>query len=65
MLEGLIPIRLTKISTNDKAPIIYLPKEARKLLGLEVGTPVLILVDARNQALVIKRIAVPGERWGQ
>jgi len=53
---GLIPIRMTRITSNDDAPIIYLPKEARRLLGLEIGTPVVIYVDVRNHTLIIKRV---------
>lgn len=55
-MEVLIPIRMTKVTTNDRAPMLYLPKEARRLLGLDVGIPVVIYVDVENRALVVKKV---------
>jgi bifunctional DNA-binding transcriptional regulator/antitoxin component of YhaV-PrlF toxin-antitoxin module len=56
MLEGLIPIKMTRVTTNDRAPMLYLPREARRLLGLEVGTPVVIYVDVDRKALVVMKV---------
>lgn len=57
-MEELIPIRMTRVTSNDRAPLIYLPKEARRLLGLEIGVPVVIYVDLKSNALIVKRIEI-------
>jgi len=51
---GLKPIRISKVTSNDTVPLIYIPKEARALLGLEKGTKVVIYVEEQHGRLVIE-----------
>ena len=46
-------IKVTKVSTNDGWPLIYLPKEARDKLGFAIGTKVLIKTD--GERLIIEK----------
>jgi hypothetical protein len=58
--EEKVPLKVTTISTNTskskKIPLIYLPRQACETLGFKVGTPVIILADLKEDALVIKKI---------
>ena len=54
--EGLIPIRLTRVTSNDGTPILYLTKEVRELTGLELGDRVLLLVDPATRRLVVQKL---------
>jgi len=58
--KELIPIKVAKVTSNDDWPLIYIPADARRLLGLEKGVRVLICIDPKNQSLVIKRVTLPG-----
>lgn len=51
------PVKVTKVTSNDGWPLVYLPKKAVELLGLRKGTEVIMLVDEESKALVIKPIA--------
>ena len=51
-----LPIRLSKISSNDRQPLVYIPVEAMKMLNLKRGDNVIIYVDSAENALVIKPI---------
>lgn len=58
-MEGeLIPIKITRVSSNDDWPLIYLPAEARRA-GLERGARVIIYLDPRDNSLVVRRLKAP------
>ena len=52
-LEGLVPVRLSKVTSNDTQELIYLPKLIVRKLGLEKGTRVLLCIDKKRNRLVI------------
>jgi len=58
--EGEVPLKVTKVATNTskskRIPLIYLPRQACETLGFKVGTPVIIIADLKEDALVIKKI---------
>jgi len=56
MEVGLIPIRLSKVTSNDRQEMIYLPKLVVRRLGLYKGTPVAIYLDQNRKCLIIKPV---------
>lgn len=40
-----IPIKVTKVTSNDAWPLIYLPKEAVTRLGLRKGRRVILYIE--------------------
>lgn len=57
----LIPIKIAKVTSNNDWPLIYLPADAKRLLGLEKGVRVLIYVDPEGESLVIKKVKTTGK----
>jgi len=55
-VEKLILIRVSKISSNDSSPLIYLPKEVRRALDLKKGDRVMLYVDPHSKRLVIEKV---------
>jgi hypothetical protein len=55
-----IPVKIAKVCSNDEWPLLYLPKVAVEKLGLRKGRRVVILLDNRNGALVIKPVPERG-----
>jgi hypothetical protein len=55
-VEDAVPLRVARVSTNDHWPLIYLPKAAVETLGLGRGRRVLILLDKRRGALILKPV---------
>jgi len=61
----LIPIKVAKVTSNDDWPLIYLPADAKRLLGLHKGVRVLIYIDTREGSLVIKKVETPARPGSQ
>jgi hypothetical protein len=49
------PVAITKVSSNDTVPMVYIVKEAQKRTGLERGMRVMLSVDKEGR-LIIERI---------
>ena len=47
-----IPIKVTRVCSNDSWPLIYLPKEAVEKLGLTVGKRVLLEITEDGKLIV-------------
>jgi len=56
-MEELVPIKIVKVTSNDNTPLIYLPVEVRRVLGLGKGDRVLLYIDSATRRLVIEKIA--------
>ena len=50
--QGLLLIRVSKVTSNDDAPMVYLPKGAREKSGIERGDFVLIYVDGKGRIIL-------------
>lgn len=61
MSKGLIPIKVAKVTSNDEWPLIYIPADAKRLLGLSKGVRVLICIDPERKSLVIERVKTANE----
>jgi len=48
-------LKVTKVTSNNGWPLIYLPKEARDKLGFKIGVKVMIKADERGR-LIIERV---------
>ncbi|MEM3629148.1 MAG: AbrB/MazE/SpoVT family DNA-binding domain-containing protein [Candidatus Bathyarchaeia archaeon] len=55
-VKNLTPVKVTRVTSNDRWPLIYIPKEAVQELGLKKGQRVLMLVDHSIGALIIKPV---------
>jgi len=53
-------LKVSRVTSNDKWPMVYLPKEAIQRLGLRKGRRILLLLDYHNGALIIKPIQEAG-----
>jgi len=53
---ALIPVKTCKVSSNDTVPLIYLPKDIRRILDLEKGTKILLYVDEDQKKLIIEKL---------
>jgi bifunctional DNA-binding transcriptional regulator/antitoxin component of YhaV-PrlF toxin-antitoxin module len=49
-------LKVSRVTSNDKWPLIYLPKEAIQRLGLRKGRRILVLLNHHKGALIIKPI---------
>jgi len=47
-----IPVKITKVCSNDSWPLIYLPKEVVKKLGLTIGKKVLLELTEDGKLIV-------------
>jgi hypothetical protein len=54
--KNLALLKVGRVTSNDKWPMIYLPKEAIQRLGLRKGQRILVLLDHHEGALIIKPI---------
>jgi len=52
----LIPIKVCRVTSNDTWPLLYLPAEAIRRLGLRKGVRVMILLDSERHRLVIEKV---------
>ena len=52
----LVPIRISKISSNRRQELVYIPKKAVRMLELRKGTDVVIYMDTKERCLIIKPI---------
>jgi len=55
-ISDLIPIKVSKVSTNDDWPLIYLPKEAIKRLDLKKGDKVILYLNLDGSRLIIEKV---------
>ena len=53
-LGNLEVIRISKVSSNDSVPLIYLPKKAVERIGLRKGDYVVLATDGRR--LIIEKL---------
>ena len=51
-----IPIRVSKVTSNDSQELIYLPKEIVRKLGLRKGVKVILKVDTKSCRLIIEKL---------
>ena len=58
--KKLAVLKVARVTSNDKWPMVYLPKEAIQRLGLRKGRRILLLLDHHNGALIIKPIQEAG-----
>lgn len=49
-------VRISKISSNNSTPLIYLPKKVVKLLGLRKGVEVKLMIDVESKKLIIEKL---------
>lgn len=52
----LIPVKLAKVTSNDKTNLIYLPSKACDYLGLKKGDNVLLLINPSSQQLILEKV---------
>jgi hypothetical protein len=60
--NDLVPVKVTKICSNDEWPLLYLPKEAIEALNLRKGKKVVIFLNPGDGSLIIKpveKLALP------
>jgi hypothetical protein len=61
-LSNLIPIKVAKVTSNNDWPLLYLPADAMRVLGLHKGVKVIIFIDPKKESLVIKKVEGPARR---
>ena len=54
-METMAFVRYSKVTASDGLPLIYIPKEAQRILGIRKGDWVAIFVDPRSKTLLIKK----------
>jgi len=52
----LIPIKVGRITSNDEWPLVYIPAEAIRRLGLKKGVRVIMFLDYERHRLVIQKV---------
>lgn len=57
----LLPVKMSRITSNNYALYVYIPIMARKLLGLRKGSKVAIYLDPNQKCLIIKPVKLPSE----
>jgi hypothetical protein len=60
-LKNLIPIKVGKVTSNNDWPLLYLPADAVRVLGLRKGVKVIMFIDPEKESLVIKKVEAPGK----
>jgi len=58
MTGTLVPIRVSKISSNKYQELVYIPKMAVRVLKLRKGMNVTIYIDTEENCLIIKPIEI-------
>jgi len=53
-----VPVRISKVSSNRRQELVYIPKMAVRVLKLQKGTHVAIYIDMKEKCLVIKPIEI-------
>lgn len=57
-----VPIRISKVSSNRKQELVYIPKMAVRVLKLKKGTDVAIYINTKENCLIIKPIKLEFSR---
>jgi len=58
MKGTLVPIRVSKISSNKYQELVYIPKLATRVLKLRKGQNIAIYVDVEENCIIIKPIEI-------
>jgi len=56
----IVLVKISKVCSNDSVPLVYLPKKVVKLLGLEKGVEVKMLVDLENRRFIVEKLEEVG-----
>lgn len=62
MEKKLLPLRRTRVSTNDSWPLLYIPKPAVEYLGLHKGRRIQFFIDIDDNCLIVKPIERDSEK---
>ena len=57
-MRNLVPIKVGRVTSNDEWPLIYIPAEAIRKLGLRKGARIIMLIDAEQKRLIIQKLEV-------
>ncbi|GEM_PF-5041173 len=51
-----VPIKISKVTSNDSHEMIYIPKEIVRHLGFKKGTKIIFKLDTKNGRLIIEKL---------
>ena len=57
----LVPVRVSRVTSNKRQELVYIPKMALRMLNLRKGMDVIIYVDTKERCLIIKPIKIEME----
>ena len=58
VINMLIPVRTSKVSSNKRQELVYIPKMAVRVLKLRKDTNVAIYINTKENCLIIRPIEI-------
>jgi len=54
--EELVPVKISKVTSNDSTTLIYLGKRIERLLGLKKRDQVVLYIDKKRRRLIVEKV---------
>ncbi|MEM3884381.1 MAG: hypothetical protein QXF74_04625 [Nitrososphaerota archaeon] len=61
-MSELVLVKVSKITSNDSTPLLYIPKKVVRALGLRKGIEVKLLIDPEAGRLIVEKLEPIGRR---